>query len=200
MRVVSFGKYKGCSYEYVCRRDPGYVIWIAFKFHATSEESNDFRVYCRHVTSRVLLYVLPLSDNKYYVGITSFPVHRLMQHRFGKGAIWTRLHRPVRGFLKLQAIPSDITPGVYEDMWVKELMNRFGVDAVRGGSYSNVRLEDAQISTIQREMSHATRQNDMRHSDASCAATTPPRKSVRKVLDVTSLGPRRLQFGVNLDV
>ena len=200
MRVVSFGKYKGWSYEDVCRRHPGYIMWMASKFRPTSEASNDFRAYCIGITTRKLLYVLPLSDGKYYVGITSFPVHRLMQHRIGKGSRWTRLHRPVRGFLKLQAIPSDITPGIYEDMWVKELMCRFGIEAVRGGSYSNVRLEDAQINTIRREISHATRQNCIRHLDASCAAMTPPQRSARKVLDATSFSPRHLQFDVNPEI
>ena len=200
MRVVSFGKYQGWSYEDVCRRHPGYIMWMASKFRPTSEASNDFRAYCIGITARKLLYVLPLSDGKYYVGITSFPVHRLKQHRIGKGSRWTRLHRPVRGFLKLQAIPSDITPGIYEDMWVKELMCRFGTEAVRGGSYSNVWLEDAQIKTIQREISHATRQTCIRHFDASCAAITPPQRSVRKVLDVTSSSPRRLQFDVNPEI
>lgn len=197
MRVVCFGKYKSWSYEDVCRRDPGYVMWIASRLHSTSEEFNDFRAYCKGITTRVLLYVLPLSDSKYYVGITSFPIHRLTQHRIGKGSRWTRLHRPVRGFLKLQAIPSDITPGIYEDMWVKELMYRFGIESVRGGSYSNVRLEDAQINTIQREITHATRQNGIWHLDACCAAMTPPRRSVRKVMDVTAVGSRRLQFDVD---
>lgn len=187
MQVVSFGKYKGWKYADLCQRKPNYVTWMASRSTSMSEGFNEFRSYCTGITSRRLLYILPLTDSKYYVGITSFPVYRLWQHRNGKGSRWSRLYRPVGGFLKLQAIPSDVTPGIFEDMWVKQLMLRYGLDAVRGGSYSNIHLDNAQAKCIREEITHALRQSTVRQSTiCTDVAITPPPKSRRKPVDVSS--------------
>ena len=186
MEVVSFGKYRGWTHTDLCARYPGYISWAARRPRSTCDRFNAFRSYCRRVRNRKLLYVLPLAGARYYVGVTSFPVHRLWQHRTGAGAKWTRLHRPTRGFSHLREVPSDVAPAIFEDMWVKQLMLQHGVDRVRGGTYSAVHLSDAQERAIAQEMRHAC-WNECMVPDAPAPETanphpytsTPPRGRLR---------------------
>jgi putative endonuclease len=41
-------------------------------------------------------YILECSDGTYYTGWTTDPQRRLRQHNAGRGARYTRAHRPVR--------------------------------------------------------------------------------------------------------
>ena len=192
MRTVAFGKYRGWTYSDVCARHPEYVSWVASQKRGTAHAFNAFHAYCTHVKARTFLYVLPLVGPRYYVGTTSFPVHRLWQHRAGKGSRWTRLHRPVAGFTRLQTIPFDVAPGVFEDMWVKELMLRHGVRAVRGGTYTAVHLDDAQAKVIREELDHALRQRaGVPHCDEQ---TTPPPACRQLPVRAVSSCQRRLLF------
>lgn len=44
----------------------------------------------------VYCYILECSDGSYYTGWTTDPVRREKQHNQGRGARYTRTHRPVR--------------------------------------------------------------------------------------------------------
>jgi predicted GIY-YIG superfamily endonuclease len=93
------------------------------------------------------LYVLALQNGKYYVGKTDNVQERVCQHFAGIGAAWTQLHRPVR---LLRTVP--YTGPLSEDTLVKEMMLRHGVDAVRGGSYSNSVLTQEQQTILRQEL------------------------------------------------
>jgi putative endonuclease len=41
-------------------------------------------------------YILECSDGTYYTGWTTDPIRRTKQHNAGRGAKYTRSHRPVR--------------------------------------------------------------------------------------------------------
>ena len=41
-------------------------------------------------------YIIECADGSYYVGITNDLMSRLSEHNAGKGALWTRMRRPVR--------------------------------------------------------------------------------------------------------
>ena len=41
-------------------------------------------------------YILPCSDDSYYVGVADDPQRRLAEHNAGKGADWTALRLPVK--------------------------------------------------------------------------------------------------------
>ena len=41
-------------------------------------------------------YILECADGSYYTGWTTDPQRRLRQHNAGRGARYTRMHRPVR--------------------------------------------------------------------------------------------------------
>jgi hypothetical protein len=93
------------------------------------------------------IYILRLTNGKYYVGKTNDVQKRYWEHKVGKGAEWTRKYPPEC----VQSIIRDASP-FDEDRYVKEYMSKFGVDSVRGGSYSQTILDDAQKSAIEMEL------------------------------------------------
>jgi predicted GIY-YIG superfamily endonuclease len=77
-----------------------------------------------------MVYALSLEHGKYYVGKTYNLNFRYAQHLSGHGAKWTRLHRPT-GIIKV------IVGGTTEEnILTQELMQTYGRDNVRGGSWS----------------------------------------------------------------
>ena len=76
------------------------------------------------------IYILSLEGGNYYVGKSDNPAQRFIQHINGEGAAWTKKHRP----LKLLNIYENQSP-FDEDKHVKELMAKYGIDKVRGGTY-----------------------------------------------------------------
>ena len=93
------------------------------------------------------IYILKLKNGKYYVGQTHDVDKRYREHRNGTGSAWTRAYAPL-GIDQVihYASPFD------EDKYVKKYMSVYGIDNVRGGSYSQVVLDDAQKSAIQKEL------------------------------------------------
>lgn len=98
-----------------------------------------------------IIYVLQLEEGKFYVGKTRELERRLQQHRNkeeSKGAAWTRkfpllLDNPWKSF--------EATRPSQEDEETKALMWEFGVDNVRGGTYSEVELREEFLYTIEHE-------------------------------------------------
>ncbi len=97
------------------------------------------------------LYVLRLIQDKYYVGITwKNVIERFSQHKKGIGAQWTKLYKPI------DIIESIKTNNIFEeDKYTKMYMNKYGIENVRGGSYSRIKLEEFQIKAIKRELQSA---------------------------------------------
>jgi hypothetical protein len=98
-------------------------------------------------TTPFYLYVLKLIQGKYYVGITKNIIARVSQHKKGKGAEWTKLYKPI------SIVESLKTNNIFEeDKYTKMYMNKFGIENVRGGSYSKINLEEYQIKAIEQEL------------------------------------------------
>ena len=94
------------------------------------------------------IYVLQLVSNKFYIGKTCKSVsERFNTHKKGSGAEWTKIYKPI---LVLEQFESN--DKFDEDKYTKKYMDKFGIDNVRGGSYSSVRLEDWQIKAIEHEL------------------------------------------------
>jgi cellular nucleic acid-binding protein len=93
------------------------------------------------------LYVLQLEDGKYYVGKTTDIKRRVEEHHKGKGSEWTKLHKPVK-VLETRKVKDEHD----ENNTTKDLMKKYGVDNVRGGSYSQVSLPSAYTKTIESEI------------------------------------------------
>jgi predicted GIY-YIG superfamily endonuclease len=93
------------------------------------------------------LYVLQLESGKYYVGKTTDIKRRIEEHHKGKGSEWTKLYKPVK-VLETRKIKDEHD----ENNTTKDLMKKYGVDNVRGGSYSQVNLPTAYTKTIESEI------------------------------------------------
>ncbi len=89
------------------------------------------------------IYVLRLEQNKFYVGKSNNVKQRVQQHLMGQGGAWTEKYRP----LCIEKKEPAERP-THEDATVKEFMFQFGIDNVRGGSYSQIALTDAQLEVL----------------------------------------------------
>jgi hypothetical protein len=93
------------------------------------------------------IYVLRLTDNKYYVGRTHYLIDRLEAHIIGNGSEWTRKYKVQR------LIKSYETNDMYdEDKETKRCMSRYGIENVRGGSYSKIKVSEEEIKRLRREI------------------------------------------------
>lgn len=96
------------------------------------------------------IYVLELNGGNYYVGKTSNIASRFNDHKCGKGSSWTRIH----GGCKLIEIhPCESL--FDEDKHTLDFMDMFGLDKVRGGSFSNVVLTKEQKNVITKSIRNA---------------------------------------------
>lgn len=86
----------------------------------------------------MIIYTLILQDGRYYVGKTTNLTRRFKQHRDGKGSSWTTKYPPI-------GITSSYSgDGFDEEKQTLIMMHRFGIENVRGGSYSTIKLSSAQ--------------------------------------------------------
>jgi len=97
------------------------------------------------------IYVLKLSNDKYYIGKSDNIENRLSDHFIKKCSAWTALYKPI----SIEKIIVNANP-FDEDRYVKEYMYKYGIDKVRGGSYISVVLDNIQIYNLQREIWNAT--------------------------------------------
>ena len=92
----------------------------------------------------VTIYILKCEDDKYYVGkIASNVWKRIKQHFDGKGAKWTKKYKPIDIV--------DIRRGLTdrdESKITLDFMKSHQIHNVRGGAYTKMRLDKAQISHI----------------------------------------------------
>lgn len=93
------------------------------------------------------LYVLELEDDKWYVGKTDDVQRRFKQHKDGGGATWTREYRPIK---ICNTTPND-SPHA-EDNLTKDYMKKYGVNNVRGGSYTSFDLPAGAREILEMEM------------------------------------------------
>jgi len=99
------------------------------------------------------VYVLELEQNKYYVGRTDKPLDystesfkRIEEHFKGKGSKWTKEYKPI----KILEIIQNCHPR-YEDYMTKILMDTYGEDNVRGGTYCRIELTFEEKIFLHRE-------------------------------------------------
>lgn len=98
------------------------------------------------------LYVLKCEHNKYYIGKTDRPLYsRVEEHFLKNGSEWTRLHRPV-SILKVH----NNVHSMDEDKFTKIYMAKYGIENVRGGSYSSIVLPEYKVKALIDELCTAT--------------------------------------------
>ena len=93
------------------------------------------------------IYVLKLEKGFYYVGKSDNVEKRYNQHLAGYGSTITKKYKP----LQIEKIYENASP-FDEDKFVKEYMDKYGIDKVRGGTYINEILTDNQIINLKKEL------------------------------------------------
>jgi len=97
----------------------------------------------------VSIYILRLESGKYYVGKTDDVPKRYQEHLNGQGSAWTKKYPPVTLIKTVEGSPFD------EDKITKEYMGKYGIENVRGGSYCQIQLSDAHMTTLKMEIWNA---------------------------------------------
>ena len=103
-------------------------------------------------TADTTLYVLKLRQGKFYVGSTNNIDSRFAEHLNGNGSAWTREHEPV------EIVSTFRGNRFQEDSLVLTYMSRYGIENVRGGTYSSLCLPDDSKHLIERQLRHAGNQ------------------------------------------
>lgn len=83
----------------------------------------------------ISVYCLKLENNKYYVGKTNNINFRITDHFDGNGSEWTKKYKPV----DIVAIKHKCD-NFDEDKYTKMAMLKYGIENVRGGSYTQLVL------------------------------------------------------------
>lgn len=127
------------------------------------------------------IYILRLAKGKYYVGRSENPMARYEEHLLGEGSVWTRLFKPLG---VIAVFPE--TSRWDEDRYVKEYMERHGIENVRGGSYSEIELSVSQKDVLRREIRGATdvcfRCGGADHFAADCTRDRPVVSSPKELV------------------
>lgn len=97
------------------------------------------------------LYVLQCKNDKFYVGKTNDLNRRFKEHLDGIGSEWTKLHTPI---MIVETV--DNCDNFDEDKYVLKYMDKYGIDNVRGGSFSTIKLDTSTEKHIQRMIRGST--------------------------------------------
>lgn len=100
--------------------------------------------------SNIIIYILELHDNKYYVGRTKNINFRLEEHFNNSGSAWTMKHKPVK--------PIEIINNcdIYdEDKYTIKMMAQYGIENVRGGSFTKLVLSNEEKYIINKMINNA---------------------------------------------
>ena len=97
------------------------------------------------------IYALECANHKYYVGKTTLEnvedIGILLEHLSPlNSCAFTRLHKPVR---VVEVINTN--DPVLENITTKKYMLQYGIENVRGGSYTNLKLLDWQVQALEAE-------------------------------------------------
>lgn len=96
----------------------------------------------------MFIYSLSLKNGRYYIGRTENWRQRLEQHKIGVGSAWTQMHP----FIEVEEV---VEGDKYdEDSMVIRYMDKYGIENVRGGVYSNPVLTFEQYLQIRKQLNH----------------------------------------------
>lgn len=94
-----------------------------------------------------IIYVLECSNGKYYIGKTGDLDRRLQSHTSGLGSFWTKKY-PYQKLIEVVRNADKFD----EDKYVLKYMDLYGIENVRGGSYSQMILNPDLIASIKRHL------------------------------------------------
>jgi hypothetical protein len=93
----------------------------------------------------VFVYALKLELDKYYIGKTNTPSHRVEDHISEYGSAWTKKYKPNK---LIELVPD--CDSFDEDKYVLKYMQKYGIDNVRGGSFCQVTLSFDNLQILKR--------------------------------------------------
>lgn len=93
------------------------------------------------------IYVLSLEGGRYYIGKTDDVTKRYQQHQNGLGSAFTKEYKP----LSLEKTIENASP-FDEDKITKQYMSIYGIDKVRGGTYTSIELTEEQEELLRKEI------------------------------------------------
>ena len=91
------------------------------------------------------IYILCLTNNKYYIGKTNNPQKRILNHFQHQGSAWTKKYQPI----SIEKVINN-ADNFDEDKWTIKYMQKYGIDNVRGGSFCSIQLSKSDKETLQR--------------------------------------------------
>ena len=98
------------------------------------------------------IYVLLCEEGKYYVGKTNRDIDvRFQEHIAGKGSEWTRTYKPAK---VINTFPN--ADEFDEDKYTKIYMKTYGIENVRGGTYTQIVLPDYCMLALEKELCSAS--------------------------------------------
>lgn len=118
------------------------------------------------------IYVLLCDKQKYYIGKTDRRIkERVKEHFNNHGSEWTRLYKPIK-IIDIKQNADDFD----EDKYTKIYMKKYGIDNVRGGSYTQIELPEYCRLALEKELCTASnkcfRCNRLGHFANECYAKT----------------------------
>lgn len=117
----------------------------------------------------MIIYALWLRNGKYYVGQTWNIRRRLGDHFSGNGSVWTTMHPPISVLYTVRS-----NSKFDEDRYTLELMDKYGMTNVRGGSFCTATLgnEDKIIlgKMLRNANSECFRCGEVGHSITNCVS------------------------------
>ena len=98
----------------------------------------------------VTIYILECDKGKYYVGKSNNVDKRILDHAKTNGSQWTKLYKP-------QAIENIIEgcDSFDEDKYTIQYMEKYGINNVRGGSFSKIKLSRYEYGVISKMIKSA---------------------------------------------
>lgn len=94
-----------------------------------------------------VIYVLLCESNRYYIGKTNRFIERIEEHFTNNGSYWTKKYKPLK---VIETIETD--DKMDEDKYTKKYMLLYGVENVRGGSYTQIVLPEYKLLTLKDEL------------------------------------------------
>jgi predicted GIY-YIG superfamily endonuclease len=102
-------------------------------------------------TNKTIIYAIRCNNDRYYVGRTNRLLEeRVLEHFTNNGSSWTKMYPPDEVVESFESEnPLD------EDACVKKYMKKYGVENVRGGSYTQINLPEYKLKSLKEEFRNA---------------------------------------------